>query len=76
MKIKINSKEQEYSKNNITVSEILTNEDVKNPELVSVQLNGEFVNREDYNDKVIKDGDELDYLFFMGGGSYNKKTQV
>jgi sulfur carrier protein len=73
MKIKVNSKEQEYSNNNITITEILTKEDVKNPEMVSVQINGEFVTRENYNDKIIKDGDELDYLFFMGGGQFSEK---
>jgi sulfur carrier protein len=36
--------------------------------MVSVQLNGEFVSRDDYESVSLKEDDEVDFLYFMGGG--------
>ena len=33
--------------------------DVNQPDMVSVQLNGEFVNKEDYQGTQVKEGDEV-----------------
>jgi len=37
--------------------------------MVSIQLNGQFVNRDDFDSTQVAEGDELDFLYFMGGGS-------
>jgi len=37
--------------------------------MVSIQLNGEFVVRDDYDSTLVNEGDEVDFLYFMGGGS-------
>jgi len=42
---------------------------VAQPEMVSVQVNGEFLPRENFNSTLIYDGDEVDFLYFMGGGA-------
>lgn len=47
---------------------LIKNNNVENPELVSVQVNEEFLDRNDYARRQVKDGDEVDFLFFMGGG--------
>lgn len=39
------------------------------PDMVSVQLNEEFVDRNDWKNIQLKDGDNVDFLYFMGGGS-------
>ena len=41
---------------------------IDNPDLVSVQINGQFISKEDLKTKEIKPSDELDYLYFLGGG--------
>jgi len=41
---------------------------VEQPDMVSVQLNGEFVPRDRFAATVFQDGDEIDFLYFMGGG--------
>ena len=41
---------------------------VENPELVSVQVNEEFAEREDWDSIELKEGDKVDFLYFMGGG--------
>lgn len=68
MKIKVNGKEQTLESGPAAVSELLTICNVSQPEMVSVQLNGEFVKKDDYKTVQVKAGDEIDFLYFMGGG--------
>ncbi len=68
MKITVNDKEVNLDKGEITVSELLTISKVENPEVVSVQRNGEFVDKKDLGSTQVKDGDKIDFLYFMGGG--------
>lgn len=52
----------------ITVLELLIKQEVKTPEMVSVQLNGRFVDSKDIDTTMIKENDQIDYLYFMSGG--------
>ncbi len=70
MKIKVNGKAQEITSSQIGLIELLQQNNVTKPELVSVQLNGSFVRREDYQETIVQENDEVDFLFFMGGGSF------
>jgi sulfur carrier protein len=38
--------------------------------MVSVQVNEEFVDREEFATLQLNEGDEVDFLYFMGGGAY------
>lgn len=67
-KIQVNGNEQEVEVP-ISVIELIKKNDVAQPEMVSVQVNGEFLPRENFNSTLIYDGDEVDFLYFMGGGS-------
>ncbi|MCQ9205036.1 MAG: sulfur carrier protein ThiS [Omnitrophica bacterium] len=69
MKIKVNGKEQILDKDSISVKELLNVSKVEKPDMVSVQLNGEFVKKEDYSNTSVKESDEVDFLYFMGGGN-------
>ena len=51
-----------------TVDELLAIEKVEMPEYVSVSINEEFILREDFGTRLIKDGDVVEFLYFMGGG--------
>ena len=53
----------------ITVSELIELNKVAEPEMVSVQVNEEFVEREDFGTKTLNDGDSVDFLYYMGGGA-------
>ncbi len=68
MNVKVNGKDQAFDKEALFVKEVLTICEVSQPDMVSVQLNGEFLQKEDYDGTSIKDGDEIDFLYFMGGG--------
>lgn len=68
MTLKINGKEKEIE-DNLTVSEILVKENVEMPDMVTVQLNGEYLDRDKFDEIVLKENDVIDFLYFMGGGS-------
>lgn len=67
-KIFINGEAQEVNLP-ITVKQLIADSDVQQPEMVSVQVNEEFAEREDWENIEIKEGDSVDFLYFMGGGS-------
>jgi sulfur carrier protein len=69
MKISVNGDKQELDGETISISELLKQSNVEQPEMVSVQLNGEFVDKGVYDSTTAKEGDEVDFLYFMGGGS-------
>ena len=52
----------------LNVSELINNSNVQQPEMVSVQVNEEFAEREDWDAIQLKEGDKVDFLYFMGGG--------
>ena len=68
-KISVNGKAQEVE-TSISISELIKFNNVAQPEMVSIQLNGQFVNRDDFDSTQVTDGDEVDFLYFMGGGSF------
>jgi sulfur carrier protein len=67
-KIKVNGKEQE-TEIPILLIDLIKKNSVEQPDMVSVQLNGDFVLRENFETTKINNGDEIDFLYFMGGGS-------
>lgn len=67
-KISVNGKSQELE-TPISITELIKLNNVAQPEMVSIQLNGGFVNRDNFDSTLVTEGDELDFLYFMGGGS-------
>lgn len=53
----------------LTVADLLKQNQVKQPDMVSVQLNETFVDKDARATTQLKDGDAVDFLYFMGGGS-------
>ncbi len=41
------------------------------PQLIVVELNGAIINPQDWNNAKIKDGDCLEVVTIVGGGSYS-----
>jgi sulfur carrier protein len=67
VKIKVNGTPQEIE-TGLSVANLLVRSKVEQPDMVSVQLNGEFVQRDRFVGTVFREGDEVDFLYFMGGG--------
>ena len=71
MKIKVNGKTQELKKPSISVFDLLSVNKVQSIDMVSVQLNENFIRKENFKTVLVKENDEIDFLFFMGGGKYS-----
>lgn len=65
--IKVNGETQEVALP-LSVTDLIKQNNVEQPEMVSVQVNEEFADREEWDGIQLKDGDEVDFLYFMGGG--------
>ena len=65
--VKINGKEAADACG-MTVSQYLSANNY-NPKHIVVELNEEIIKRETYDTTVLKDGDVVEILQFMGGGS-------
>lgn len=66
MKVELNGKTTELE-NIETVGDLIRSKDLK-PQMVAVELNGEILPREKYDDQRINEGDRLEVVHFVGGG--------
>ena len=69
MTITLNGESYSIDINELSVSRLLEEKNVESPDMVSVQLNGAFLPKENYDNTPINEGDEVDFLYFMGGGA-------
>ncbi len=68
MNLIINGKEENLTDDGLSVSRLLVLKNVKFPQMVSVQLNGKFVKQDQYDSTILKEKDNIEFLYFMGGG--------
>ena len=52
-----------------TIEKLLIAEKVEMPEYVSVSVNEEFIAKEEFSYFVLRDGDVVEFLYYMGGGA-------
>ncbi len=71
----VNDEKQEVSLP-LTLAELIKINKVFQPEMVTIQVNEDFAEKEDYEKIQLKDGDRVDFLYFMGGGACKKSKQV
>lgn len=69
MKITVAGNKKEYE-DGITVAELIVKENVENPEYVTVTVNDDFVERDDFETTKLNEGDAVEFSYFMGGGAY------
>ncbi|MEE0955335.1 MAG: sulfur carrier protein ThiS [Eubacterium sp.] len=62
------SGEKKEVKDGLTVQELIEQEKVETPEYVTVSINEEFEKSENFASRKLKDGDVVEFLYFMGGG--------
>jgi len=68
MNLVVNGKETNIS-DGLAVSQLLVQENVKMPDMVSVELDGQILKRAKFEETILKDDDKVEFLYFMGGGS-------
>jgi len=67
MLIKVNGKDLLLEKE-VTVKQLLEMQKVEMQDYVTVQINDELVDRADFEVLTVKEGDTVEFLYFMGGG--------
>lgn len=70
MNLKINGENETFDHEAITIMELLALKNVKMPDMVSVELNGDILDRDVFDTTSLKNDDEVEFLYFMGGGEY------
>jgi len=69
MKVTINGKETALSENPArTIDSLLEELDVNQRLYVTVEFNGEVLDRTEHETTPVADGDTIEFLYFMGGG--------
>ena len=48
---------------------LIEKEDIESPEYVTVTINDEFISKADVPETEVKDGDVVEFLYYMGGGA-------
>ena len=66
VKITVAGKVKEYE-DGLNVTQLIEKKNVETPEYVTVSVNDEFIEKADF-EKALKVGDEVEFLYFMGGG--------
>lgn len=61
-------RKQKEVADNLTVAQLIIDENVETPEYVTVTINDEFVKSGTFEETTLKDGDVVEFLYFMGGG--------
>ena len=67
MKITVAGENKEVT-DGLTVAALIEQENVETPQYVTVSVNEEFVDAGAFADYELHDGDEVEFLYFMGGG--------
>lgn len=68
MKVIINGKETVLN-NEASIKELLEKEYIEMQEYVTVQVNEDIISKNDYETHIVKDGDIVEFLYYMGGGN-------
>lgn len=56
------------AKEGLTLPELIELEHVEMPDYVTVSVNDEFIDADKRAGTILKDGDTVEFLYFMGGG--------
>lgn len=52
----------------LTLAQLVVDEKVETPEYVTASVNEEFISSSSFEDTVLKDGDNVEFIYFMEGG--------
>lgn len=70
MRLKINGKEREVSEG-LNIPQLLSLLQIRH-KYVAIELNKEIVKRSEWENTILKDGDVIEIVTFVGGGSIEK----
>jgi sulfur carrier protein len=65
MQVKVNGKSEEIQSS--SVLDLLTHKKI-DPQMVAVEVNDKMIDREHLATTTLTEGDQVEFLFYMGGG--------
>ena len=68
MQLKINGKTENVNES-VLLTDLIQQRGVESQEMVSIELNGEILEQDEVDAIVLKENDEVEFLYFMGGGA-------
>ena len=68
MILKINGEVKGFDKELKTISDLLTELEIRRPERVAVEINKEIIMQSDFGSTAVKDDDSIEIVSFVGGG--------
>ena len=69
MNLNVNGKKTTIAdKESLSISGLLDELNVADPLYVTVEVNGDIMERINFDSTLVRDGDEIEFLYFMGGG--------
>ena len=68
MKITVAGEKKDYA-DNLTIAALIEAENVETPQYVTVSVNEEFIDSDKFDSFTLNEGDEVEFLYFMGGGA-------
>lgn len=68
MRLIINGKHEEIPGAELPLPDLLRLREVRHPETVTVELNGTILKQRDIPRTVVRNGDALELIYFIGGG--------
>ena len=66
MRLKLNGIDSEFQ-DSITVAGLLKNLEIE-PAKAAVEVNLKIIKKQDYQEQILKDGDSIEIVNFVGGG--------
>ena len=68
MKITVRGVVKEYN-DGLSLKELIDAEQVQTPEYVTASVNDDLLGAREFETTTLKDGDVIEFLYFMGGGA-------
>ena len=68
MRLKVNSVNSNEYKQGITIQDLLDYKHIEAVPWLVVSVNGVFVERSKFKERVLNDNDEIEYIYIRGGG--------
>lgn len=60
---------KENTEEGMSVLALLSSKNIK-PEVVTVELNEQILEKPKYNEIILKERDKIEFVYYMGGGEY------
>lgn len=68
MQIQINGEQREFPHNSLALDELISELSLA-PQRIAIEVNKTIVRRVDWDKTILKDGDQIEIVHFVGGGS-------